>query len=130
MPELSAENFGFIVLAIMMAGQWIYSARKSAREEDDRFELKNTPPIHKTYATRQEVLKLEQDFKESLGKVIARMDRDEVAAAGSRKRIYGQLSDLSKELASIGTKGDLTSQAVNQLSSKMDNLIAKVGNGK
>lgn len=128
MPSIDFQNLGMVFVGLIVISQWIWAWQKNRREEARSVEPRHTPPIHEKYATREEVHGIESEIKERIDKLCNRMDRDEHAAAGSRKRIYDQISELGRELSAIKTKSDITSQQLGQMGTKLDNLYAKLCN--
>lgn len=126
MPSIDLNTFGLIVVALIGLSQWWWTSKKFAREEAAQFEPRHDPQLHEKYATRDEVHELEQEIKDQIKDLIQRMDRDEAAAAQSRKRIYDEIYKLGKLIATVQTKGDITSQQLVQMSTKIDNLHTRI----
>jgi hypothetical protein len=88
--------------------------------------MKEQPAPAATYATKQELSRVEADMKESIGRLADAMTREVSSQAGKRKAIYEDLEQLGKDMA--GLKADNTTQTrqLFNVESKVDRILERM----
>lgn len=125
MPSLDFQSMGTVFVGLVVISQWIWAWQKNRREESDRYEQRHTPAIHERYATKTELANLEKNLGEAISQLSNRITRGEDLGAQSRDKIYTRLTELQSEVASLRKENELSHQAMNQLSTKIDRLIER-----
>jgi len=73
------------------------------------------PPLHKEYATRIELDKVEKTLKEDLTK-----------QASARKKMHEEISDLQGEVRALQTSADFQTRQLTNLDAKMDQVLLRL----
>ncbi len=87
--------------------------------------MKEQPAPSATYATKQELARVETDMKESIGKLADAMGREVSAQAGKRKAIYEDLEQLGKDMAALKADSNTQSRHLFSIEQKVDRLIER-----
>jgi hypothetical protein len=87
--------------------------------------MKEQPPPSQTYATKQELARVETDMKDSIGKLADDLKAEAGAQAGKRKKIYEEIEQLGKDMAALKADSTTQSRHLFSIEQKVDRLIER-----
>jgi hypothetical protein len=150
------NNIPPTLLGLLLVGAgvvlgWLVAVRRAVREDEDRFERKSNPPLHKEYVNREEFgkldLRLARHEREcpkvsNLSGEIARLDRkiedlnnkvdvsfeaQRAAGSESREKLYGSIRTIEQNVAALQVSDQLQTQQTHEIRQDIKLILGKIG---
>lgn len=125
-PSVTPTSIGILVISLIYLSRWLWDYNRERRDAAAEFEPKASPALHKEYATKVELERIERDFKTSLAELAKLVKEEAQSQAGKRKAIYQAVEQLGRDMSATRVINESQTRQMHSFETKLENMPEKI----
>lgn len=130
---LTSENASLITLVAVVLWallQMLWRIKDRAHEEGDQYEPKASPPLHKEYAPREEITRLDGRINKLDEKFTAEFSNQRQSGSESRQKLYESIRTIEQNVSALQASDKIRSQQTHEIQQDIKSILGKIGGAK